>query len=642
MRRLIQTLISVLLITAIVETTAAAPPFRFGDYRMTIGDLSDPRSVAIGPDDMIYVAEAGADRISVYLPDGTLSHRFGSTGSDADELLRPGGVAVADDGTVFVSDTGNHRVQVFDADGVPQKRWGRLGTRPGRFNEPRGITVTERRVYVTDLGNRRVQVFDHGGALIFADREELFGRPVGVAVDDAGKIFVVDADRNGITELDAKGKPIRAWGDWGPFLGLMDTPSAVASLADHRYVADTRNHRVQVFDAAGEMVEQWGVHATAAHEGDGNLHYPDAIAIAPSGTFGAIGESFENRVQIFDAAPTDAPAPSRTAVIPQRRMKAHFGERIDIDGKLLTVAEPENYRVYVFELSRDIPVVIGDFGERGRRPGQSLRIGGLELDLDGRWLHVTDTAARRISSFGLNYEPDEPRGYSKKRAVFVRSWDIDWLSEQREMNRRLRQLGAKWNIEPAVMRHDRDGNVYVLDPRNAMVLVFDESMKLLRAWGGHGTKTGEFRRPTDLVFGRTGEEIFVVDADNHRIQVFDREGKFLRAWGASGDAEGRFRSAFGITADPEGFVYVTDDALHRIQKFGEDGTFMQAWGSLGTDHGQMWKPKGLGIDERNRIYVVDYGNHRTQVFSTEGEWLVSFGTGRAYTKWDEKSRGDGS
>ncbi|MHC5113285.1 MAG: hypothetical protein ACYTGP_02510 [Planctomycetota bacterium] len=642
MRRLTQTLPSLLLVAVITHAAAAAVPFRFGEYRLTIGDLSDPRGVAIGPDDMIYVTEAGADRIMVFRPDGSYSHEFGSTGDGPGELRRPSGIAVTADGTVFVCDTGNHRVEVFDTDGMHLRSWGRLGTRPSRFNEPRGIAVSGRRAYVTDLGNRRVQVFDLRGALISAEREQRFGRPVGVAVDGAGAIFVVDADRNGVTELDAKGKPVRAWGDWGPFLGLMDTPSAIVSLGDHRYVADTRNHRVQVFDAEGEMVEQWGVHATAAHEGDGSLHYPDALAIAPSGAFGVIGESFENRLQIFDAAPTDAPPPDQTAVLPQRRMKAHFGERIDLDGKLLTVAEPENYRVYVFELSRDVPVVIGDFGERGRRPGQSLRIAGLELDVEGRWLHVTDTAAARLSSFGLQYEPDEPRGYSRKRAKFVRSWDIGWLAEQSATARRLKALGVKWTIEPAAIRHDADGNVYLLDPRNAMIIVFDESMKLLRAWGGHGAKQGQFRRPTDLVFGRTGEELFVVDADNHRIQVFDREGEFVRAWGVPGEAEGRFRSPFGITADDEGFVYVTDDVLHRIQKFGEDGTFMQAWGELGTDHGQMWKPKGLGIDQRNRIYVVDYGNHRAQVFSTEGEWLVSFGTGRAYTKWDKKPTGDGS
>ncbi|MCP3905699.1 MAG: hypothetical protein GY715_18895 [Planctomycetes bacterium] len=635
-------LIPLLLLVALGEAALGAPPFRFGEYRMTIHDLSDPRAVAIGPDDAIHVAESGADRISIYSADGTYSHGFGRTGSGKGDLLRPSGVAVAADGTIFVSDTGNHRVEVFDADGMHLRSWGRFGHQPGRFNEPQGIAVDAERVYVTDLGNRRVQVFDHRGRLVFADRERRFSRPTDVAVDDAGSIFVVDADRNGVTELDSRGEPIRAWGDWGPFLGLMDTPSGIVSRGDHRYVADTRNHRVQVFDAAGELVEQWGVHAAVAHEGEGSLHYPDSLAIATSGTFGVIGESFENRVQVFDAAGADAPGPDPSAIIPARRMKAHFGERIHLDGKLLAIAEPENYRVYVFELSKDIPVVIGDFGERGRRPGQALRIAGLDLDVDGRWLHVTDTAARRLSSFRLDYAPDEPRGYSKRRARFVRAWDLDWIGAQRDQRNRLKRLGGRWDIEPAALRRDADGNLYVLDSRNALVLVFDPSMNMLRAWGGHGTKPGNFRRPTDLALGPDGEEVYVVDADNHRVQVFDRNGTFQRSWGASGDADGRFRSAFGIVADREGFVYVTDDVLHRVQKFGTDGTFMKSWGTLGTDHGQFWKPKGIGLDARDRLYVVDYGNHRVQVFSTDGEWLVSFGTGRAFTTWDEQRRGGGS
>jgi DNA-binding beta-propeller fold protein YncE len=629
--------LAALLLAAVPPAAADGEGFRFGAYRTVLADLGDPTRVVIDERDRIHVLEAAFGRISVFDAAGRLAARLAEEGSAPGQLLRPAGIALHD-GLLYVADTGNDRIQVLDDAGAVQAVWGGHGREAGAFSAPSGIAVHGERVFVADLGNDRVQVLDRKTGAPLAtvgeagDGDGAFRRPLDVAVDDRGHLYVADADNNRIQEFDASLAFVRAWGDWGPFRGLMDHPGAIVHRDGHLYVADTRNHRVQVFGLDGALVREWGTHAVLPHEGEGALHYPADLAIAASGRFGVICERFENRCQVFDVAIGEA---ETLPPVPAARMRAHFGSGIDTDGVLLALTEPENHRLYVLEMSKDIPIVIGEYGERGRRFGQMIRMAGADIDLARRTILVGDSATQRLQSFRVEFDPEARRGFSPRRVRFATAIDLDKVSRQAPAD-----LGVQWTIEPAAMVRAGDGRLYVADARNSMVLVFDESLRLESGWGGHGTAVGKLRRPSGIALSRSGETVFVVDANNHRIQAFSLDGEPRATWGGIGDAPGAFRHARGIAAGRDGFVYVTDSALHRVQKFTEGGELVATWGSLGVDHGEFWKPSGIAQDERERIIVVDEGNHRCQIFGADGEWLVTFGTGRAYTKWDRSQQSE--
>ena len=64
---------------------------------------------------------------------------------------------------MFVTDTGNKRILVFSADGAPITQFGSPGAGEGQLDEPVGLAVDEQgRVYVADAWNRRVQIFAPG------------------------------------------------------------------------------------------------------------------------------------------------------------------------------------------------------------------------------------------------------------------------------------------------------------------------------------------------------------------------------------------------------------------------------------------------------------------------------------------------
>ena len=54
----------------------------------------------------------------------------------------------------------NHRIQVFDPEGNPLGMWGSQGEGDGQFVHPYDVAVDEDgKVYVLDSNNRRIQVF---------------------------------------------------------------------------------------------------------------------------------------------------------------------------------------------------------------------------------------------------------------------------------------------------------------------------------------------------------------------------------------------------------------------------------------------------------------------------------------------------
>jgi DNA-binding beta-propeller fold protein YncE len=599
---------------------AGAEPVLIGEFKREMEGLREPVQIAISSAGHLLVAESAASTVAIVDARGEIVRRIGG----ATELLKPAGIAEAADGRVVVSDAGAHQVVVFDTAGKVVARWGKRGAGPGEFNEPAGIAIHSDAVFVVDRGNHRVQRFSLDGRsqqIIGGPGSGpgLFHLPADVAVDAAGNLYVADAGNNRVQKFDADLKFVAAWGEWGPFPGLFDDPSGIEARGGQVYVVDRRNHRVQVLTDGGELIEEWGVHEMTPHEGGGRLHYPNDMAIMADGTV-IIAEAIEDRCQVFAARPRGAPPPPRQ--IYERQQQTHFGEYLSIDGKLMTIAEPENHFVFVFDISYEEPVIINTFGERGEQFGLLLRAAGISLDIDDSTILVADADAQRIQQFRMSYDPKAPLKFIPNLTRFAQAWDLGALRQ------RMPEPRPTWPIEPAAIRRDAQGNLYIVDPRNASVHVFDSSMSFVRTIGDYGRDPGQFLQPTDLAFSRDESIIFIVDALAQRVSVFSADGSFKESW----DEGLELQRPFGVAAVDD-FIYVTDPAADRVVKIDRSGRRVATFGSRGGKVDQLWKPRGIAHDPAlNHLFISDSGNHRTKVFSPDGEWLVTFGAGGAYTR----------
>ena len=179
--------------------------------------------------------------------------------------------------------------------------WGTVGDGPGQFKEPQDVAVdTQGNVYVSEFSGHRIQKFDStGGPLLsigkHGDDEGEFNQPSGLFVDAQGDIFVCDTfgkakDSIGrIQEFDSRGKFLKAWNH--NFFG----PRSIVGANGRLYVADTGNHKVQVFDMGGNFQMEWGKFGTS----NGMFREPVGITADPQGNI-YVADSDNRRIQKFD------------------------------------------------------------------------------------------------------------------------------------------------------------------------------------------------------------------------------------------------------------------------------------------------------------------------------------------------------
>lgn len=183
------------------------------------------------------------------------------------------GIAVAPDGSLYVADTAQHSVWHINQYGKLLHTWGEYGTAPGQFNEPWDVTVdAQGNVYVADTWNHRIQKFTAESEFVHSwgrlgqtqaynpAGNGLFYGPRGIAAGPDGNLYVADTGNQRVQVFDADGIFLREFGGAGSAASQLSEPVGIAVSANGEiFVADTWNRRVQVFSPAGMYLREWSV-----------------------------------------------------------------------------------------------------------------------------------------------------------------------------------------------------------------------------------------------------------------------------------------------------------------------------------------------------------------------------------------------
>ncbi len=190
----------------------------------------------------------------------------------------------------------------------------------------------------------------------------------------------------------------------------------------------------------------------------------------------------------------------------------------------------------------------------------------------------------------------------ERDGTFVRSWDDDRIKTAHGL------------------RIDSEGNVWVIDVGNHLVMKFDPEGKLLLSLGKKGEAgkgADRFDRPTDVAVS-PGGEFFVADGyGNSRVLKFDRTGKLLKQWGTKGKGAGEFNLPHAICRDAKGRLYVGDRENDRVQVFDSEGKFLEQWTESGA-------PYGLFL-AGDRLFAADGRAGWIRVLGPDGKTLGRFG-----------------
>lgn len=262
-----------------------------------LGQFNKPRSVAVDAQDNLYVVDM-TGRVQKFSPEGTFLLHWQMPET---ELGKPKGMGRDHDGNLIVIEPHYARVNHFSPQGRLVHQWGEAGIGVGQFTLPRAVAVNSAgQLFVSEYSQTdRVQQFSPDGRTCVrvigrpGTGPGEFNRPEGLGIDAHDRLYVADSCNHRIQVFSPDGQFLRAYGRAGSGLGELSYPYDVqVDAAGRQYVCEFGNSRIQVFDADGRPLEIIGGPGAAP----GRFNNPWAIALDSRGNL-YVADSQNHRVQ---------------------------------------------------------------------------------------------------------------------------------------------------------------------------------------------------------------------------------------------------------------------------------------------------------------------------------------------------------
>ena len=319
--------------------------------------LDIPLGVAVDHVGNLYIADYLNSRIRRVDTSGTITTiagtgelNYGGDGGPAEKarLSFPSAVAADKNSNLYIADTGNHRIRRVDASGTITTIAG-TGKRgydfdgpavEAQLDKPSGVVVDEDgNLYIVGLYNFGIRRVDATGTMSGVpgsdepydgpEDEFLYSRDRGLAVDNAGNVYIANIDNNYVRRVDASGtvsviagtKEPGYSGDGGPAVeAQLNFPAGLAvDNAGNLYIADAGNHRIRRVDTSGIITTIAGT-GEPGYGGDGGpatkaqLSSPVALTVDGSGNL-YVADLGNYRIRVLTQASPLSPPTELTATV---------------------------------------------------------------------------------------------------------------------------------------------------------------------------------------------------------------------------------------------------------------------------------------------------------------------------------------
>ena len=233
-----------------------------------------------------------------------------------------------------------------------------------RLQKPYGVTVHQGKIYVCDVGAAQVVVIDFAKKTMKNLNEEVgsaeLKKPISVAVDDDGFVYVADNGRKDIAVYDAAGKYQKSYGR-----NLQSTAIVgVATYKQYLLALDNRQGKVFVLDRkSGELLSTIGESSDKSK----NMALPNGMAVDSKGNLHVVNMG-NGKVKEYDL---------------DGHMLSEFGQMGDNPGEFTRprgIAVDEDGQIFVVDAGHQVAQVfnekhriLGYFGKPGL-PAGSLNL----------------------------------------------------------------------------------------------------------------------------------------------------------------------------------------------------------------------------------------------------------------------------
>ena len=495
-----------------------------------------------------------------------------------------------------------------------------------------------------------------------------FTTPDGVAVDNAGNLYVTDNVNNRVLYYPSGSlTATRVYGQAGSFttntannggisaISLSAPIGVILDSGGNLYVADYGNNRVLYYPAgsttATRVYGQAGGFTTNTTNNGGtsatSLNLPIGLALDSGGNL-YIVERGNNRAMYYPAGSTTATRvygqagsfttnTANNGGISATSLNQPAGPALDSSGNLYIVDYGNNRVLYYLSGSVTATRV---YGQAGGFTTNAANTGGVSatslsgclgavLDSGGN-LYIADGGNNRVLYY-LAGSVTATRVYGQAGGFTSNSINNGGVSNT-SLSR------------PYFVTLDSGNNLYVADSRNNRVLyyatgsttatrVYGQAGSYITAGANNSISASSLSMPFGNTLDSSGN-LYIADTANNRVLYYPAGSTTAtRVYGQGGDFTLSIVNNGGITAnslsgpkavalDSTDNLYIADTANNRVlyypsgsttatRVYGQAGSFTtNTVNNGGISATSLNQPNGLTLDSAGSLYSADYGNNR--------------------------------
>ena len=493
--------------------------------------------------------------------------------------------------------------------------------------------------------------------------------PHGIAVDQAGNLYIADSGNNRIRKVTAAtgiittiaGTNSSGYDGDGPDATVLriSGPAGIAvDTAGNVYFSDTNNQRIRKITPAGALVTVAG-DGTQGFGGDGgnalsaSFHTPNDIAMDAGGNL-YIADYWNHRIRRIDAASRniDTVAGDGTPGFTgdggpaiSARFNGPMGLAVDAEGNLY-FGDYYNARMRKITMaSGAVTTVAGNgtatfAGDGGSATAASLsQPYGVTVDNAGDLL-ISDAGNLRIR-----------RVVAGIISTFAGNGQAVYTGDGGNA------LAASL-YNPRKVALDATGNLYIADTYHQRIRKVDAATKIISTVAGTGTAgasgdggpatAADLSYPEGLAIDAVGN-LHISDASNGRIRKIAAGTNIISTEagttsGFSGDggpaAAAQLSYPGRLTLSPTGDIYIVDGGNRRIRKISAttgnistvagNGTAASTGDGGGAIDAGLYAPTSVALDATGNLYIPEYQGGRVRKVDATTQFISTVAGNGSY------------